>query len=232
MSAARYAIYFTPTQGTPWWNFGAHWLGRDEGTNQALVQPEIAEIPAQQLHELTAYPRRYGFHATLKAPFVLRDGVTVADLLARMRALAQQLQPVALGPMVATRLDNFTAVLPHTPPAALGTLAAGCVTTLDDLRAPLSQQDLKRRLAQPLDARAQELLMLYGYPHVMERYQLHFTLTGPIAEPLAQVVVRAVEGSVAWLNQEHPLVLDRLCLFVEPEPGANFVRLADAELLA
>jgi putative phosphonate metabolism protein len=230
--STRYAIYFTPTSGTPWWNFGAHWLGRDERTNQALVQPALVELPAQQLLQLTAYPRRYGFHATLKAPFTLRDGVTEAELLARMRALAQQLKPVALGPMVATRLDNFTAVLPRTAPAALGTLAARCVTSLDDLRAPLSQQDLARRLAQNLDARQQELLMQYGYPHVLERYQLHFTLTGPIAEPLSQVVVRAVEGAVARLNQEHPLVLDRLCLFVESEPGASFLRVADAELLA
>ena len=230
--STRYAIYFTPTQGTPWWNFGAHWLGRDECTNQALVQPELAEIPAQQLLQLTAYPRRYGFHATLKAPFTLRDGVTETELLARMRTLAQQLKPLALGPMVATRLDNFTALVPHAPSAALGTLAATCVTSLDDLRAPLSQQDLARRLAQHLDAREQELLMQYGYPHVMERYQLHFTLTGPIAEPLAEVVIRAVDGPVARLNQERPLVLDRLCLFVESEPGANFLRVADAELLA
>lgn len=229
--STRYAIYFTPPPGTPWWNFGAHWLGRDECNNQALVQPTLAEMPAPQLLQLTAYPRRYGFHATLKAPFTLREGVTEAELLARMRTLAQQLKPLALGPMVATRLDNFTAVVPQSPPAALGTLAASCVTTLDDLRAPLSQQDLSRRLAQKLDAREQELLMQYGYPHVMERYQLHFTLTGPIAEPLAEVVVRAVEGSLARLNQEHPLVLDRLCLFVESEPGANFLRVADAELL-
>lgn len=230
--SARYAIYFTPAHGSPWWNFGAHWLGRDERNNQALVQPALADLPAQQLLQLTAYPRRYGFHATLKAPFTLRDGVTESELLARMRALALQLKPLALGPMLATRLDDFTAVIPHTAPAALASLAASCVTSLDDLRTPLSQQDLERRLAQNLDARQQELLMQYGYPHVLERYQLHFTLTCPIAEPLAQRVVGAVEDSIARLNQEQPLVLDRLCLFVESEPGANFVRLADAELQA
>nr|WP_315487678.1 DUF1045 domain-containing protein [uncultured Rhodoferax sp.] len=230
--SARYAIYFTPTHGSPWWNFGAHWLGRDERNNQALVQPALSDLPAQQLLQLTAYPRRYGFHATLKAPFTLRDGVTEADLLARMRALALQLKQLALGPMLATRLDDFTAVIPHTAPAALASLAASCVTSLDDLRAPLSQQDLARCLAQNLDARQQELLMQFGYPHVLERYQLHFTLTGPIAEPLAQRVVGAVEDSIARLNQEQPLVLDRLCLFMESEPGANFVRLADAELQA
>jgi putative phosphonate metabolism protein len=230
--SARYAIYFTPPHGSPWWSFGAHWLGRDECTNRALEHPTLAEIPAPQLLQVTAYPRRYGFHATLKAPFTLRDGVTEAELLARMRTLSQQLKPLALGPMVATRLDNFTAVVPHTTPAALGALAASCVTSLDDLRAPLSQQDLARRMAQNLDAREQELLMLYGYPHVLERYQLHFTLTGPIAEPLAQMVIRSAEGSIARLNQEHPMVLDRLCLFVESGPGADFVRIADAELWA
>ena len=230
--SARYAIYFTPAHGSPWWNFGAHWLGRDERNNQALVQPALADLPAQQLLQLTAYPRRYGFHATLKAPFTLRDGVSESELLARMRALTLQLKPLALGPMLATRLDDFTAVIPHTAPAALASFAASCVTSLDDLRAPLSQQDLARRLAQTLDARQQELLMQYGYPHVLERYQLHFTLTGPITEPLAQRVLRAVEDSIAHLNQEQPLVLDRLCLFVESEPGANFVRLADAELQA
>ena len=41
-----------------------------------------------------------------------------------------------------------------------------------------------------------------------------------------------VGDPVARLNRDHPLVLDRLCLFVESEPGANFLRLADAELLA
>ena len=230
--SARYGVFFAPDRHSPWRGFGAHWLGRDECTNHALVQPALAEIPAQQLLQLTAYPRRYGFHATLKAPFTLREGATEAELLARIRALALQLKPLALGPMIATRLDNFTAVVPQSPPAALGTLAASCVTTLDDLRAPLSQKDLSRRLAQNLDAREQELLMQYGYPHVLERYQLHFTLTGPIAEPLAQMVIRSAEGSIARLNQEHPMVLDRLCLFVESEPGANFVRIADAELLA
>jgi len=228
----RYAIYFTPLQGSPWWNFGAHWLGRNECTGNALTQPTLAHIPAQQLHQLTAYPRRYGLHATLKAPFALRHGVSESELLLRMRALALTLKPFALGPMRATRLGDFVALVPQAPPAALSTLEAMCVTTLDDMRAPLSQQDLARRLAQHLNAREQELLMQYGYPHVLARYQLHLTLTSALTEPLAHTVISAVEDSVDRLNRECPLVLDRLCLFVEPAPGENFVRIADAELLA
>jgi len=37
---------------------------------------------------------------------------------------------------------------------------------------------------------------------------------------------------VAQLNATAPLVLDRLCLFVEPAPGQPFTRIADAVLRA
>jgi putative phosphonate metabolism protein len=228
----RYAIYFTPMQGSPWWNFGAHWLGRNECTDSVLAQPALAQIPPQQLHQLTAYPRRYGFHATLKAPFVLRPGVSQDELLVRMRTLALTLEPLALGSMCATCLGDFVALVPKVAPTQLSSLAAKCVTAMDDLRAPLSQHDLARRLTQQLDAREQELLMQYGYPHVMERYRLHLTLTSPLAPSLADAVIRALEDSIDCLNHEHPLILNRLCLFVEPQPGDNFLRIADVELEA
>ena len=34
--SARYAIYLAPAHGSPWWTFGAHWLGRDESNGAAL----------------------------------------------------------------------------------------------------------------------------------------------------------------------------------------------------
>ena len=67
----RYAIYFAPAHGSPWWEFGARWLGRDERNDTALTQHPLAQIAPDDLLELTAQPRRYGFHATLKAPFGL-----------------------------------------------------------------------------------------------------------------------------------------------------------------
>ena len=42
----------------------------------------------------------------------------------------------------------------------------------------------------------------------------------------------AVHNSVKQLNANAPLVLDRLCLFVEPASGQPFVRIADMELSA
>lgn len=228
----RYAIYFTPAYGSPWWEFGARWLGRDEYGDTALVQHPLAQIAPDELREITAQPRRYGFHATLKAPFSLRDSHTAADLTARMQALAATLKPVVLGPLQATTLGDFVALVPAMAADELTVLAAACVTGLDDLRASLSEADLARRRVEHLDAREQELLQRYGYPYVLERFRFHFTLSGPVEQPAAQRVMQAVADPVAQLNATAPLVLDRLCLFVEPAPGQPFKRIADAALSA
>jgi hypothetical protein len=104
------------------------------------------------------------------------------------------------------------------------------VKELDDLRAPLREAELARRRAAPLDAREAELLDRYGYPHVMERFRLHLTLTGPLEPSMAQRVWDAVTPLLSRLNAEAPLWLDQLCLFVERTPGAPFHRLVDVKL--
>lgn len=230
--SARYAIYFAPAPGSPWWEFGTRWLGRDECLDVQMAQPALAQIGPAELHAATAQPRRYGFHATVKAPFALSEGNTLDQLITRMQALAATLKPVALGPMQAAMLGDFVALLPVTVPDELAALATACVTGLDDLRAPLSAADLLRRRVEHLDAREQALLNQYGYPYVLERYRLHFTLSGPVNPPMAQRLVQAAATPVAALNAAAPLVLDRLCLFVEPSPGQPFKRLLDAELPA
>lgn len=227
----RYALYFAPATGSPWWEFGSHWLGRDECLDVQVAQPALAQIDPAAWHVATEQPRHYGFHATLKAPFALSGGHTLDDLTTRLQALAATLRPVALGPLQAAMLGDFVALVPVRVPDELATLATACVTGLDDLRAPLSAADLQRRRVDHLDAREQALLNQYGYPYVLERYRLHFTLSGPVAPPLAQRIMQAAAAPVADLNAL-PLVLDRLCLFVESSPGQPFRRVADAELLA
>lgn len=229
---ARYAIYFAPAHDSPWWKFGARWLGRDENRDCNLVQPALDEIGPVELREITAQPRRYGFHATLKAPFKLSRSHTEGDLLSRMQALAATLKPVPLGPMQAALLGNFVALIPTVIPADLMALGATCVTTLDDVRAPLTESDLARRRVDLLDAREQELLHQYGYPHVLERFRFHLTLSGPVTPSTGQRLLRAAGDPVARLNAQTPLVLERLCLFVEPAPGQPFKRMADAGLSA
>jgi putative phosphonate metabolism protein len=226
----RYAVYFAPAKSSAWHDFGSRWLGRDEFDGQALPQPVLEEIDLPQLEALTQAPRRYGFHATLKAPFHLRAGIDLAELKSRMTALASNLEPLPLGSLSTTTLGHFIALTPSAPVAGLHELAATCVTSLDDLRAPLNAGDLARRQADPLDARAMELLTRFGYPHVLERFRLHFTLTGPVTAEEAAVVTRATATPVLHLNTQEPLVVDRLCLFMEPAANSPFLRIADFKL--
>ena len=230
--SARYAIYFSPAKHSPWWDFGAQWLGRDECDDKALAQPVLTQIGLTDLNSITAEPRRYGFHATLKAPFHLRDGFSVDDLAQRVQALASRLRPVSLGPLQLVTLGDFVALTPLTATEELATLAAACVVELDDLRAPLTAEELARRRIEQLSTREQELLRQYGYPYVLERFRLHFTLSGPVPRATALSVMQAVAQPVARLNSSAPLLLDRLCLFVEAAPGEAFKRVADLELRA
>ncbi len=230
--SGRYAIYFSPAKHSPWWNFGAQWLGRDECDDQPLAQPLPAQTGLTDLNSITAEPRRYGFHATLKAPFHLRDGFSVDDLITRVQALASRLRPVNLGALQVVSLGDFVALMPVTATEELATLAAACVVELDDLRAPLTAEELARRRIEQLSTREQELLRQYGYPYVLERFRLHFTLSGPVPRATAQSVMQAVAQPVARLNNSAPLLLDRLCLFVEAAPGEAFKRVADLELRA
>ena len=152
--SARYAIYFAPDRHSPWRQFGAHWLGRDEHDSAVLQQPLLAGISPEELARITQEPRRYGFHATLKAPFHLAAGHDEASLIRRMGALARTLNPVALGPLRIASLGAFLALIPENSPSGLQTLAAACVTRLDDLRAPLRDAELTRRRIENLDLRA------------------------------------------------------------------------------
>jgi len=230
--SARYAIYFAPPQESPWWLFAAHWLGRNEFDDTPLLMPHTLQIGPDELRAITAEPRRYGFHATLKAPFRLADKFSQHDLIKRTQTLASDFAPIALGPLQALSVARFVALLPEKTPDALAALADACVVELDDLRAPLSELDLARRQRGLLDARELALLQRYGYPHVLERFRFHLTLTGPVDQPTRQRVLQTVQAQVAHLNAVAPLVLDRLCLFVEPTPGASFRRIADMALSA
>jgi hypothetical protein len=226
----RYAVYYAPARESPWWEFGATWLGRDEAREMPLLQQPLEGFDAAGMESLTALPRRYGFHATLKAPFRLRLGASPELALNRLQLLAMGLRAVPLGKLVPVYMDGFVALVPATPNPALLSLAAMCVTVLDDLRAPLTQAERDHRLIAPEDSRGRELLELHGYPHVLERFRFHMTLTGPVDTATAGRVVAQVARPVAQLHSLDAPVLDRLCLFFEPEPGAPMRRLADVEL--
>lgn len=228
--APRYAVYYAPATDSPWWRFGCRWLGRDAATGADEPQPVLPLLGAAQLASVTAHPRRYGFHATLRAPFRLRDTGELDALLERVQAVARTLAPLPLGTLVPVLMDGFVALVPARPHGALADTAQACVAQLDEFRAPVDAADLARRGAAQLDARGRELLERFGYPHVAERFRFHLSLTGPVDTATAGRVVAHVAHPVAQLNRQAAPVLDRLCVYVEPGPGEPFQRLMDFTL--
>ena len=107
-STGRYAIYFAPSPASALWRFGSRTIGYDaaNGMESAPLAPPGCED--MDWMAATDDPRRYGFHATLKAPFSLREKTTAAELidariaglgdwrgqtLARVRALIHEALP-------------------------------------------------------------------------------------------------------------------------------------------
>lgn len=227
---ARVAVYFAPPHGSAWWRFGAHWVGRDERHDLPLPQTAVAGMAPAEFHALTRQARRYGFHATLHAPFTLRAGASESDLLACLRDLTARHDPVALGPLDAVHAGGFVALRPRAAPTALAALEAALLDACAPLRAPLTEPEIARRRATGLTPAQDALLLRDGYPYVRSEFRFHLTLSdrcsAEVAAPLRAAAARACEE----LQAGTPLVLDRLALFHEAAPEAAFVRGAECEL--
>ena len=212
----RYAIYFAPMPGSLLHQKGSGWLGRDAHTGESLAQPQVEGIAA-----ITAEPRRYGFHATLKAPFALRDGMEPEPLLRACAALAASTGSfrVRLRPDV---LEGFVALVPEGDQTGLSALAERCVRELDGFRRPPTDEELtRRRAAAPLTTRQEAQLSRWGYPYVLDDFRFHMTLSGKLASTDAERLLGAAEPHFAPALAE-PVMIDGITLFQEPASGAPF----------
>ena len=232
-AAHRYAVYFAPHPGTLAWLAGSHWLGRCAALLQPMQQLDIHGVAQAELERLTAAPRRYGWHATLKAPFTLAPGVDWLTLHHAVQMLAQGLLPFAMPPMQVQRIDDFLALVPmagHAANSDIQAAAAACVTQLQPLAAPLTAQDLARRRAAGLTPRQDALLQQWGYPFVLEEFRFHLSLTGSLAGADAGTVALVQDAAEQFFADLPPLRFSSLALFSEPTPGADFVLLDHLEL--
>ena len=180
--SARYAIYYCPSPDSSLWQLGSAWLGRDAATGiPTSLPPGTTSLSPDLIQAAVAAPSRYGFHATLLAPFELASGQTEAALRNKLGAFcaSQTLFAVSLA---VTPLRGFVALLPVTPEPRLDALAAACVQAFDDFRAPLSAHDLARRDTPELSLRQRQQLMRWGYPYVFDDFRFHMSLTGPLPE--------------------------------------------------
>lgn len=210
----RYAIYYAPEAG-PFADAAAAWLGWDVQAGQAVAQPQL-DLP-QPLADITAEPRKYGFHGTIKPPFRLAEGVTPDLLQTACASLAASLRPVTLPGLQMVNLEGFLALVPQGDTAALQALAAEVVRVLDPYRAPLTAAEIARRRPDRLTPRQRDLLAVYGYPYVMEEFRFHLTLSGPLGDDEAIVTEAAARHFAGVVPQ--PFRLADLCLFGEDAMG-------------
>lgn len=212
----RYAIYYAPEPG-PLAAFGAAWLGWDPAKGAEVAHPAVAALP-HPAAELTETPRKYGFHGTIKPPFRLAEGKSVAALHEAALELATRLAPVTLDGLELSRLGAFLALTPKGNTGALAALAAKVVEELDPFRAPLSEAELAKRSPTKLSEVQRALLEKWGYPYVLEEFRFHLTLTGKVDVEQAEAVEAALAPLVPPILPV-PFRVSSLCLFGEAEDG-------------
>lgn len=217
----RYALYFTPAASDELALAAARWLGRDAFSGATVTQPSVPEFSPAALEALTADPRRYGFHATLKAPFALADGCTEAELVAELARFSDQTEGFDIPEVVVGRLGSFFALVPGADCEPLQAFAGDVVRRFDRFRAPLSSADIARRKPDELSSEERQNLVQWGYPYVFDTFRFHMTLTGRVPAEEAPAMEQALARHFAAFCGQ-PLSITGLALFREPSRGADF----------
>lgn len=229
-SAYRYAIYYMPALHTAWWAAGSHWLGRCAVTGQTFAQPVIPDLSAERFEQLTLDPRRYGWHATLKAPFQLDTGHGLNNLRTALQNLATDLPAFEMPALQVSTVGGFLALRPVHHNARLHTTADACVTRLHPLVKPLGPDELARRRQAQLNPAQDRLLMQWAYPWVLEEFKFHLSLTGPIHALTADELEALVQAAQTHFEALPPARFEHLALFAEPHKGAEFQWVESVEL--
>lgn len=217
----RYAIYFTPPSELPLTRAASSWLGRDAVTGVSLPHAQVAGLTRRELSCFTASPRRYGFHATLKAPFRLAEHATADALWQMAERFCSDVEPVMVPTPRIESLGAFFAVTPADSTNALNAFAARVVAVFDKFRAPLSERELQRREPDRLSTVQLCNLQNWGYPYVFDEFRFHMTLTGPVDTADRARVGTALDQHFAEALS-YPLKIDRIAIYRELEDGAPF----------
>ncbi|WP_407115396.1 DUF1045 domain-containing protein [Bradyrhizobium sp. LMG 9283] len=217
----RYAIYFAAGADSVLSRFGAALLGYDAHTGDEVPFPREALQIAPDWRDISADPRKYGFHATLKAPMALASDKTEAELMATCAAFAGRARPLPVIRPVVDAISGFIAVIPAEPVEALQGLAADSVRDFDAFRAPLTAEDRARRKPEKLSERQRDYLDRWGYPYVMEEFRFHMTLTGRLDAERRGPILQMLRERFAALKLD-ALEIDRIALFKQDDAKVRF----------
>jgi 2'-5' RNA ligase len=224
-ASTRFAVYLAPPSLSDLGRFGSRILGRDADSGESVEGFVPEGYDAETWRSLVAEPRRYGFHATLKAPFCLNPAWSFRDLEARVAHLARKIEPFDAGSLRVSRFPAgegraFVALRPEKPSGELARLEAKIVRKLDPLRAPLTAGEVRRRAPERLSPRQRYYLDAWGYPYVLDEFRMHFTLTGAVADSDAIMAKLAAEFERSVSSPT--LRVDSLALFAQDGAEHDF----------
>lgn len=218
----RYAVYFIPPAEHPLTQAASAWLGRDAYSGKTLLQPETAGFDRAEVAFMTAAPRRYGFHATIVAPFRLSPGKNAEDVAQSLDAFCASRDAFTIPELELGRIGRFFALIPAEPVPALNAMESAAVEYFQPMMAPLGESDIARREPDRLSATQRKNLLRWGYPYVREEFRFHMTLTGPVEPANHGAIETMIRGHFGPLIGQ-PVTVGALALFAECEPDGLFV---------
>ena len=219
--AARYAIYFVPPPDTDLAKFGVSWLGWDIDRAETKTLDAFRNLNHEAHTSFVQNPKKYGFHATLKAPFRLRPGTSVEGLLAAVDKIASR-RPVVRGLKLALGdLGSFLALITVSEMRELNSLSEAFVVGLDAFRAPMNSEERARRRPESLKVNQRRYLERFGYPYVKEEYRFHMTLTGQLKQVDRDTAYTHLQTVVDPILQT-PLDIAEVAVVVQDVPTEPF----------
>lgn len=221
----RYAVYFVPPANGALYRFGAGLIGYDAYSGELLPLAEGIENDVEGWKQFTADPRKYGFHATLKAPISLAAGKTETGLGAAMRDFAQAPRVIPKIAPIIRNIGSFVAIVPDASNHELQALAADCVRAFDEFRAPLTIADRERRNVSTLTERQVAHLDRWGYPYVFEEFRFHMTLAGSLPAERRAAVTQILQRRFDALELRS-ISIDQLALFRQNDAKSGFTIIA------
>lgn len=220
----RYAIYYVPPRDTPLAKFGAAILGYDLERGKPQERLTLPGIEESRLVAVTRRAARYGFHATLKAPFKLTAGRSRIDVLKVAADIADSCRPATLCGLEFAVLGRFIALRPQQATPELDIIAAHFVRGLDPLRAVESRDETKWPPSK-LSPRQAQLLDAWGYPYVLDQYRFHMTLTDALESNDSAGIAHALKSTATGIIGT-PLTIDAVTVVEEITPAAPFKAIA------
>jgi Protein of unknown function (DUF1045) len=209
---SRYAIYWTPEPGSDLEAFGHCWFG---------AGPDISGLRQDLAARAKAAPARYGLHATLKAPFPLREDIAIGDLQGALDRFCAIRRAPSGGALTLAQFQGYLGLILGARTADIDWLAAECLTHFDRFRAPSAGSGGDWRSDEQLTAEQETFLASFGYPYVLSAFQFHVSLAGPLSSPELNDVAEALRPHLLPFMTEE-MKIGSLSLLSELYSGGPF----------